>query len=126
MLLFVALLNGASGSLLRSKSGDVVQLVRTSDCRSEGRGFDPRRPRHIKQKILYDLIVIEDFFILPFCISYYVFLPLVDTFWSPNPKAILTSTFERSQFIILVSYDSLVDKKRECYNKCVKESYDSR
>ena len=26
--------------------GDVVQLVRTSDCRSEGRGFDPRRPRH--------------------------------------------------------------------------------
>ncbi len=29
--------------------GDVVQLVRTSDCRSEGRGFDPRRPRHINK-----------------------------------------------------------------------------
>ena len=33
---------------LSKATGDVVQLVRTSDCRSEGRGSKARRPRHIK------------------------------------------------------------------------------
>jgi hypothetical protein len=34
----------------RKESGDVAQLVRALPCHGRGRGFEPRRPRHTKQR----------------------------------------------------------------------------
>src|ERR1700733_6685618 len=35
----------------RKQFGDVVQLVRMLPCHGRGRGFEPRRPRHIPKDL---------------------------------------------------------------------------
>ena len=35
---------------MQASYGDVAQLVRALPCHGRGRGFEPRRPRHTKQR----------------------------------------------------------------------------
>ena len=39
-----------------TQCGDVVQLVRTPACHVGGRGFEPRRPRHLFLLSSYSLL----------------------------------------------------------------------